>query len=183
MVMEIVSESFQEVDSLENVLGVQVLVEKNHRNEAVAFHILQTRVVLQLHGGFSVSEFDGRNSAHALTSIGEFLQEDLGENSISIFGESNGEDNSATVILGLQVDRFIATVVNSHNLAVALLGNNVSEDLFERSGEEMTLQVTDFQGKVFCGKEINIKSSQYEEEGCLLGSSGGLFTSTIKETS
>jgi len=148
VIVEIVSEGLQEVDGLEDILGIQMVIEEDHRNETVAFHILQAREVLQFHGGFSVSELDGRHASHVLSSVSKLLQEDLGEHSISILREGNGEDDGAAVILGLQVDGLIATVINGDDLAVALLGSNICKDLLERSSEQMALQVADLQGEV-----------------------------------
>ena len=148
VVVEVVAERLQKVDGLENILRVQVLLEDNHGDEAVALNVLQASVVLQLEWGLLVLKVNGGNTTHVLAGVSKLLQEDLSEDGIRIIREGNGVDNSAAISLGLQVDGLIASVVQSDNLGAGSLGNNVSEDLLERRSKQVALEVADLQGEV-----------------------------------
>lgn len=125
VVVEVVSEDLNVRDTVLSSRGNQVSREEHKSDVSHVVgvrrgldHIpdLQRRLLLRVQhlGGV----LDGSSS-----SINEFLQEDLSEDSVGFVLENGGEDDGHSVVAWSHVDGLLVSVVDGHDLVIRLLGS------------------------------------------------------------
>ena len=147
MEVEVVTEGLDGGDDLGGVPLVHVVVEQDERDvRGVSFSTLDTQLG-QLKRGLSLGEPHSRGSTDSSPGLAELLEEDLGQDLVTLALEANSENDGQSFLSGDEVDLLRSiTVVNDDGLLGRLALDSL-EALGERGSKQVTLQQSEGHGQ------------------------------------
>jgi len=141
VVVKVISEGLDGVDSSVGILGGDVVLEKHECDETGVDILLHTTNTLELEGSLLCGIRNARGVAYGLTSVSELLKENSGKNLISGIFERNGEDDEHSLLVWLDVESLVFSVVDRNDLVgVSTTVFDGMESLLERRSQNVTLE-------------------------------------------